>query len=155
MSRTIPKSDSVSRQNQTDKRLSALERQKPTSALDTHGAIFIISAASYSAPAGSPSVTATIGTNGNAAVTISATIETTVGGDSGFVGLSIDGAPAVDVATLGVSSGTITGSATAVINTADFVGPLTPGAHTFALQYRGSAANNVGFTDSFLEVRPY
>lgn len=120
-----------------------------------HGGPFIAASAGYVAPAGTPIVEAWIGASGNAVITVSSQIETTVSGDSGFVGVSVDGTTALDIAQLGLGSGVITGSAAAVLRASDFFGPLSPGSHTFQLQYRCTSTHNVGFSFNFLEVRPF
>jgi hypothetical protein len=100
-----------------------------------------------------PSVTVTVGASGRAIVLAGAYAFSSVSNQSAYVGLKIDAAAAFDFALLGNNTG---GSMGASVAGGDILDDLSPGPHTFKLQYRQSlaGANVAGFGLRWLVVFP-
>jgi hypothetical protein len=111
-----------------------------------------------------PTVTATIGQSGNALLTCNAYmgLSATVGGTAtGIVGISVDSAAPTGSLndllyySVTVPAGTAAGWGFAANQSAQIVVTgLTPGQHTFQMQYKVVGANPVNFGSCFLQVRP-
>jgi hypothetical protein len=96
----------------------------------------------YSAGAGSPSVTAPIGASGDALITVSSLISLTNVNDTGQVGISLDGGAAINVLATS-STASIVANSCSVMFRASELFTLTPNAdHTFQLQQKGSTAGH-------------
>jgi len=100
-----------------------------------------------------PTVTAWIGASGQALILASASVQTT-SLNIAEIGISIDGGAAVMVGVVGILTGNnsdrCAGTASAV-----YVQPgLTPGQHTFKMQYQNTSAFSVDFAVRSLVVWP-
>lgn len=155
MSRTVPKSDSVSRQNQTDKRLAALERQKP--AVASAGFGLITPSSGFSAT----ELVATVGTSGDGIVICSGQFSLPSGSAPNFsVGITIDSTTVGDAEEVFFAApGTVTGSwqmnlAGEARLLSEMFGVVTPGQHIFRAVSLGgtTGASVLGFRASIIPL---
>jgi hypothetical protein len=101
----------------------------------------------YATLPGGPSVNATIGPSGTAMVTITAGILPS-GGNTGFMGISIDNGAASDTQALAADTNFVQASATFVIT------GLSAGSHSFAARYRANPSGNAQFANRSIIVVP-
>ena len=92
-----------------------------------------------------PSISATL-PSGSALVTITASI-TPTDGNCSFVGFRVDGGVASDVQSLSACTSGLQASAQYLVD-------VTPGTHTFALQYRNSGGPQAAFANRAITVQP-
>ncbi|MBV8756162.1 MAG: hypothetical protein JO257_02735 [Deltaproteobacteria bacterium] len=91
-----------------------------------------------------PSVSANVA-SGHALVTITGAIQPT-NGNGAFMGLSIDSAAATDAQSLNADTNPLQSSATYFVT-------VTPGSHTFAIEYRVNGGGNATFTNRSIIVQ--
>lgn len=111
----------------------------------------------YTTIAGQPAtITADIGAHGDAEITVGALVAVTNVNDTAFVGLSVDGAPASTCLELSSTASIIAATTTLSFLASEVVGSLlSPGPHTFGLQFRGSTAGHTfNFAGVGLAVQP-
>jgi hypothetical protein len=113
----------------------------------------ILTTSSTSFVAGGPSVNATVGASGTVLVTAASycSMSATSAGETAVVGVSVDGTAAVEV--LAVGTGSLAYIAAQAGSTITVPG-LTPGSHSFALQYRVTDVNAGTFKNRTLIVQP-
>jgi hypothetical protein len=102
---------------------------------------------SYVSLTGGPAVTATIGSSGNAQVTITGGV-TPTNGQQAYVAVEVDATPTSDTQALAADSNFIQASATFIVT------GLTAGSHTFTAKYRVSGGGAASFQNRTLIVTP-